>query len=50
MTVEIPLAPFTLSECEQYVVERQFGFDRRQILEGYMAFGGVAYYWILLGE
>ena len=34
VTVEIPLAPFTLSECEQYVVERQFGFDRRQILEG----------------
>ena len=50
VTVEIPLAPFTLSECEQYVAERKFGFDRRQILEGYMAFGGVAYYWSLLRE
>ena len=28
----------------------KFGFDRRQILEGYMVLGGVAYYWSLLRE
>ena len=50
VTVELPLEPFTLNECEQYAAERKFGFDRRQILEGYMALGGVAYYWSLLRE
>jgi len=50
VTVEIPLVPFTLNECEQFVAYRRLGFDRRQILEAYMAFGGVAYYWCLLRE
>lgn len=40
--------PFTLRECEEYVQERGLGFDRVQMLECYMAFGGVAYYWSLL--
>ena len=50
ITRRIPLAPFTLRECEQYAEYKHLGFDRRQILEVYMTFGGVAYYWSLLQE
>ncbi len=48
VTRQIPLGPFTLAECEEYAAYRKLGFDRRQILECYMAFGGIAYYWSLL--
>ena len=47
VTRRIPLVSFTLKECEQYAEYKRLGFDRRQILECYMAFGGVAYYWSL---
>ena len=50
VTRQIPLAPFTLKECEEFANYKHLGFDRRQILECYMAFGGVAYYWSLLQE
>ena len=50
VTRQIPLAPFTLKECEEYSNYKNLGFDRRQIMECYMAFGGVAYYWSLLQE
>lgn len=45
VTTKIKLYPFTLNECEQYAAERHLGFNRRQLAECYMAFGGVAYYW-----
>lgn len=48
VSARIRLMPFTLRECEEYVQERGLGFDRVQMLECYMAFGGVAYYWSLL--
>jgi len=50
VTRQIPLTPFTLAECEKYAEYRHLGMDRRQILECYMALGGVAYYWTLLEE
>ena len=50
VTVQLPLAPFTLAECEEYAAYKGLSFDRGQILECYMAFGGVAYYWSLLRE
>ena len=50
VTVQIPLEPFTLLECEQYAAYKRLGFDRRQIIECYMALGGVAYYWSILQE
>ena len=50
VTRQIPLAPFTLRECEQYAAYKNLAFDRAQILECYMAFGGVAYYWSLLQD
>ena len=48
VTKPIPVAPFTLRECEEYAVWKNLPFDRRQIAECYMALGGVAYYWSLL--
>lgn len=50
VTRQIPLFPFTLAECEKYAEYRHLGMDRRQLLECYMALGGVAYYWTLLEE
>ena len=50
VTRQMPIRPFTLAECAQYADYKRLGFDRRQILECYMAFGGVAYYWSLLEE
>ena len=48
VTHQIQLKPFTLRECELYCKSRKLGFTRRQILEGYMAMGGVPYYWSFL--
>ena len=45
VTVEIPLSPFTLRECELYAESRNLGMSRRQIVECYMALGGIPYYW-----
>lgn len=50
VTRQLPIAPFTLRECEEYAAYKGLGFDRRQIAECYMALGGVAYYWSLLRE
>ena len=50
VTVQLPIAPFTLKECEDYAASQNLGFDRWQIAECYMALGGVAYYWSLLRE
>ena len=45
----IKLFPFTLAECESYAnSELHLGYGRREVLECYMALGGVAYYWSLL--
>ena len=48
VTVEIPLSPFTLRECEMHSEARRLGLSRRQIVELYMALGGIPYYWNLL--
>ena len=48
VTRQIPLAPFTLAECEEYAAYKKLNFNRQQLLECYMALGGVAYYWSLL--
>ncbi len=48
ITQQINLKPFTLKECEEYLLERKISFNRHQILQCYMALGGVPYYWSLL--
>ena len=48
VTRQLPIAPFTLRECEEFARYKGLSLDRRQIAECYMALGGVAYYWSLL--
>ena len=43
-THTIQLEPFTLQETEQYFKAFDFPYERQEVLECYMAVGGVAYY------
>lgn len=45
LTDQIPLEPFTLGECEEYIKAKRIALNRNQILNYYMVFGGVPYYW-----
>ncbi len=45
VTRQIWLRPFTLHECELYCQSRHLELTRKSILEGYMAMGGIPYYW-----
>ncbi len=42
------LNPFTLGECEALMKERGLSMERKEVVEGYMIFGGAPYYWSLL--
>lgn len=42
---KIPLRPFSLSECEQYMKSRKVNMSRKQLIEGYMIMGGIPFYW-----
>lgn len=44
----IHLLPFSLKECMEYSALNQFCYQPSQILELYMVFGGIPYYWSLL--
>jgi len=44
LTRQIRLMPFTLSECEELLESNNMHMTRKQIIECYMVFGGVAYY------
>lgn len=44
VTHEIHLHPFTLRETEQYLLSRNFQWDRMSILKTYMSLGGIPYY------
>ncbi|WP_026506565.1 AAA family ATPase [Butyrivibrio sp. MC2013] len=48
LTEEIALTAFSLAECEEFVRYNGFAFSRNQILQFYMIFGGVPYYWTFL--
>lgn len=50
VTKKIPLAPFTLKECEEYAAKQGLKLRRHQILNLYMVMGGVALYWSLLDK
>ena len=45
LTEQIHLQNFTLKECEEYVRAEGLVMSRNQILQYYMIFGGVPYYW-----
>ncbi|MBQ3968587.1 MAG: ATP-binding protein [Lachnospiraceae bacterium] len=48
ITDRILLENFTLSECEMFTRNNGLSFSREQILQYYMVFGGVPYYWTFL--
>lgn len=43
-TREIHLAPFTLSECEEFYKKRGIKWSRYDIVQSYMVMGGIPYY------
>jgi hypothetical protein len=45
LTEQINLRTFTLKECEEYVQAAGLVLSKNQILQYYMIFGGVPYYW-----
>lgn len=45
LTEQIHLQTFTLNECEEYVQAAGLVMNREQILQYYMIFGGVPFYW-----
>lgn len=48
LTDQIKLQTFTLKECEDYINANSLAFTRIQILQYYMIFGGVPFYWSFL--
>ncbi len=48
VTCQIHLKPFCLRETEEFLVDREFGWSRRQIAECQMVFGGLPYFLDLL--
>ena len=48
LTEKIHLDTFDLSECEEYIRYYGLSLNRSQILQYYMIFGGVPYYWSFL--
>ena len=48
LTEQIHLDPFSLSECEEYVKSENIVFTRDQILQFFMIFGGIPYYWTFI--
>lgn len=45
VTRQIPVNPFSLSECEQLSSRLGLGWTRLQIAEAYMTMGGIPHYW-----
>lgn len=45
LTEQVHLQTFSLKECEEYVEAAGLVLNRNQILQYYMIFGGVPYYW-----
>jgi AAA+ ATPase superfamily predicted ATPase len=44
VTRRMYIAPFTLKECEYYFAAKKMGYAHREIVEAYMAFGGIPFY------
>lgn len=45
VTGRLSLKPFSLKECEEYVLSRGIVMTRYQIAEMYMVLGGIPFYW-----
>ena len=47
---QIHLQPFNLHECELYTKSINLPLERQEIMEAYMVFGGIPFYWSLLNK
>lgn len=47
---QIHLQPFNLHECELYAKNIGLPIERPEIMEAYMVFGGIPFYWSLLNK
>jgi AAA+ ATPase superfamily predicted ATPase len=45
VTKRMKIVPFTLHECEQFLEIKNTLLDRYQVIQIYMAFGGIPFYW-----
>jgi AAA+ ATPase superfamily predicted ATPase len=45
VTKRMKIVPFTLHECEKFLDAKKVLLDRYQIIQLYMAFGGIPFYW-----
>ena len=48
LTVKLKLLPFTLCQCREFSLHENLAFSDTQIMELYMVFGGIPFYWKLL--
>ena len=48
VTRQLHLKPFTLHECEELCAMNGFSMGRKQLMESYMVFGGIPYYFNML--
>ena len=48
LTRKLHLLPFSLNECLEYSTYLNLNYTKKQIIDCYMVFGGVPYYWDLL--
>lgn len=44
VTLRLPIAPFTLSETQEYLTQQKIKLNRTQILELYLCIGGIPFY------
>ena len=44
ITRQLPLAPFSLAECEDYFKINGIAMTHRQVIDSYLVFGGIPYY------
>ena len=44
VTLPLPVMPFTLKECREFFQESEYAMDEYDIVQVYMAFGGIPYY------
>ncbi|MEI8271072.1 MAG: ATP-binding protein [Paludibacter sp.] len=44
VTRKMSIAPFTLKECEEYLISKKISLNRYQIVESYMILGGIPFY------
>jgi uncharacterized protein len=45
LTCRMKLLPFKLSECEEFLNSKKTVLDRYQLIQLYMVFGGIPFYW-----